>query len=88
MVPSSILDLCGEYKSHGESSLSQLLEEPYHPHIMWAPQYTHTHTRAQHAHTHLEEEMATRSGILAWRIPWTEEPSGLQSMGLQRARRD
>ena len=32
----------------------------------------------------LEKEMATHSGILAWRIPWTEEPGGLQSMGLQR----
>ena len=31
----------------------------------------------------LEEEMATHSSILAWRIPWTEEPSGLQSMGSQ-----
>ena len=29
----------------------------------------------------LEKEMATHSSILAWRIPWTEEPSGLQSMG-------
>ena len=28
--------------------------------------------------------MATHSSILAWRIPWTEEPGGLQSMGLQR----
>ena len=28
--------------------------------------------------------MATRSSILAWRIPWTEEPGGLQSMGLQK----
>ena len=28
----------------------------------------------------LEEEMATHSSILAWKIPWTEEPSGLQSM--------
>ena len=28
---------------------------------------------------------ATHSGILAWRIPWTEEPGGLQTMGLQRA---
>ena len=32
--------------------------------------------------------MATHSGILAWRIPWTEEPGGLQSMGLQRVGRD
>ena len=31
-----------------------------------------------------EEEMVTHSSILAWRIPWTEEPGGLQSMGLQR----
>ena len=33
----------------------------------------------------LEKEMATHSSILAWRIPWTEEPSGLQSMGLQKS---
>ena len=32
----------------------------------------------------LEEGMATHSSILAWRIPWTEEPSGLQSIGSQR----
>jgi len=32
----------------------------------------------------LEKGMATRSSILAWRIPWTEEPGGLQSMGSQR----
>ena len=32
----------------------------------------------------LEKEMATHSSILAWKIPWTEEPGGLQSMGLQR----
>ena len=33
----------------------------------------------------LEEGMATHSIILAWRIPWTEDPGGQQSMGLQRA---
>ena len=32
----------------------------------------------------LEKEMATQSSILAWRIPWTEEPGGLQSMGSPR----
>ena len=32
----------------------------------------------------LEKEMATHSGILAWRIPWTEEPGGPQSVGSQR----
>ena len=34
----------------------------------------------------LEEGMATNSRVLAWRIRWTEEPGGLQSMGLQRVR--
>ena len=36
----------------------------------------------------LEEGMATHSGILAWVIPWTEEPGGLQSGGWQRVRHD
>ena len=36
----------------------------------------------------LEKEMATYSTILAWEIPWTEEPGGLQSMGSQRVRLD
>jgi len=36
----------------------------------------------------LEEEMATHSSILAWTKAWTEEPGGLQSMGLQKIRHD
>ena len=36
----------------------------------------------------LEKEMATQSSILAWRIPWAEEPGELQSMGLQTVRHD
>ena len=36
----------------------------------------------------LETGMATHSSILAWRIPWTEEPDGLQSMGSQRVGHD
>ena len=36
----------------------------------------------------LEKEMATHSSILAWRIPWTEKPSRLQSTGLQRVGQD
>ena len=36
----------------------------------------------------LEKEMATHSSILAWKIPWKEEPGGLQSMRLQRAGHD
>ena len=36
----------------------------------------------------LEKGMATHSSILAWRMPWTEEPGGLQSMGSQRVAHD
>ena len=36
----------------------------------------------------LEDEMATHFSILAWEIPWTEEPGGLQSLGLQRVGHD
>ena len=36
----------------------------------------------------LEKEMATYSSILAWKIPWSEEPDKLKSMGLQRVRHD
>ena len=36
----------------------------------------------------VEKEMATHPSILAWEIPWTEEPGGLQSMGSQRVRHD
>ena len=36
----------------------------------------------------LEEEMATHSSILAWKIPWTEEPGGLQSMWVTKNQMD
>ena len=36
----------------------------------------------------LEKEMATHSSVIAWEIPWIEEPGGLQSMGLQRVKHD
>ena len=36
----------------------------------------------------LEKGMTTHSSILAWRVPWTEEPGGLQSIGSQRVRQD
>ena len=36
----------------------------------------------------LKKEMATHSSILTWKIPWTEDPGGLQSMELQRVRYD
>ena len=36
----------------------------------------------------LEKGMATHSSVLAWRIPWTEEPGGLEPLGSQRVRHD
>ena len=65
------------------------------PKIPWAflvvqmvknlPEMQETQVRSLGWEVPLEKAMATHSGILAWRIPWTEEPAGLQSMGLQRA---
>ena len=48
------------------------------------PAVQETQVRSLSQEDPLEEEMATHSSILAWRIPWTEEPCGLQSMGLKR----
>ena len=48
----------------------------------------HTRVQSLGQEDALEEDMATYSSILAWRIPWTEEPGRLQSMGLQRAGHD
>jgi len=47
-----------------------------------------TQVRSLHPEDSLEKGMATHSSVLAWRIPWTEEPGGLQSMGSQRVRHD
>ena len=44
-----------------------------------------TQVRALSQEDPLEEEMATHSSVLAWRIPWTEEPCGLQSMGVTKS---
>ena len=52
------------------------------------PAMQETWVRSLGREDRLEEEMATHSGILAWRIPQTEEPGGLQSMGLQRVTHD
>ena len=47
-----------------------------------------TQVRSLDREDHLEEDMATHPRILAWKIPWTEEPGGLQSMGSQRIGHD
>ena len=52
------------------------------------PAMQETQVRSLGQEDPLEKEMATHSCILAWRIPWTEEPDGLQSMGLHRVGHD
>ena len=47
-----------------------------------------THVQCLGGEDALEEGMAAHSSILAWRIPWMEEPGGLQSMGSQKVRHD
>ena len=66
--------------SHGEdaSLVAQRLKR--------LPAMQETWVRSLGQEDPLEKEMATHSSILAWRIPWTEEPGGLQSMGSQRVR--
>ena len=46
------------------------------------PAMRETQVRSLGGEDHLEKEMATHSSILAWRIPWTEEPGRLQSIGV------
>ena len=50
----------------------------------WVPSLGREDPLGERTAAHLEERMAARSSILAWRIPWTEEPGGLQSIELQR----
>ena len=53
-----------------------------------SPAVQETQVRSLGREDPLEEDMATHSSILAWRIPWTEEPGGLESMGSQRVGQD
>ena len=68
---------CREAKT---SLVSQLLKSP--------PTMQETWVQSLGWDDPLEKEIATHSSILAWRIPWTEEPGGLQSMGSQRLGHD
>ena len=52
------------------------------------PAMQKTQVRSLGQEDNLEKGMATHSSILAWRIPWIEEPGSLQSMGSQRIRHD
>ena len=64
----------------GASLVAQLVKNPPAVQEVWV--------RSLGPEDPLEKGMATHSSILAWRIPWTEEPGGLQSVGLQRAWHD
>ena len=59
--------------------------DPYHKESACSQE---THVRSLGREDPLEKGMAAHSSILAWRIPWTEEPGKLQSMGSQRVRHD
>ena len=56
--------------------------------LKYLPAMRETWVRSLGGEDTLEKEMATHSSILAWRILWTEEPGGLQSMGSQRVGHD
>ena len=56
--------------------------------VMNLPAMQETWIRSMSWEDPLQEGMATHSSILIWRIPWTEEPGGLQSIGLQRVGHD
>ena len=73
------LFLCVSYKS-GTSLVAQMVNCLS---IMWE-----TWVQSLGWEDSLEKEMVTHSSTLAWKIPWTEEPVKLQSMGLQRVRHD
>ena len=61
--------------SYEASQVAQMIKNP--------PAMQETWDRSLGQEDALEEDMATHSSILAWRIPWTEEPGGLQSLGWQ-----
>ena len=73
-VSSGLLPLFGWGFSGGSDSNSSTVWETWVQSLGWEDP--------------LEKEMATHSSILTWRIPWTEEPGGLQSTGLQRVGHD
>ena len=68
------------YKIDGASHMALMVKTCLPMQEMWVPSLGWEDS--------LEEVMATHSSILAWRIPWAEEPGGLQSMGLHRVEHD
>ena len=68
----------------GDSIWTSLLAQM----VMNLPRVQETQVRSPVWENPLEKGMATHSSIPAWRIPWTDEPGSLQSMGSQRVRHD
>ena len=71
------------FLAHGELSAALVAQRLKRLLAIWE-----TWVRSLGQEDPLEKEMVTHSSILAWRIPWMEEPGGLQSMGSQRVRHD
>ena len=69
-----------QYAKKGTSLVAQMLKNLPAMQETWVPSLGWEDT--------LEKEMATHSSIFVWRIPWTEEPGGLQSTGSQRVGHD
>ena len=97
-IPSYILvQVSSEWRVHNSRHKGRLFKE-YLRIIPWAslvaqmvknlPAMQDTQVRSLGWEVPLEKGMATHSSILAWRIPWTEEPGGLQSVELQRVGHD
>ena len=78
ILSTCLFNLCAEYI--GASLVTQRLK--------CLPGMQETQVRSLGQEDPLEKEIATHSSTLAWKIPWTEEPGRLQSMGLQRVKHD
>ena len=76
----NILDINAALHLLGASLMAQRIKS--------LPAMQETQVRSLGWEDPLEKEMATHSSILVWRIPWTEEPGGIQSTGLQRVGQD
>ena len=79
----SPLSLLLVYKDNKETQASLVAQR-----LKRLPEIRETWVQSLGQEDSLEEEMATHSSILAWRIPWTEEPGRLQSTGSQRVGHD
>ena len=79
-IATGVFFLCLLGLPHGGFLVAQMVKN--------LPALRETWVRSLGQEDPLEKEMATQSSFLAWRISWTEEPGGLQSMGLQRVGHD